>query len=280
MADSISNLLGLLQPEGLVLGGNVLRARGLYPEHQTADDTEAVRAAYLDGGAEEGHAPPDPWPLLERVLGWDARFVAGPPGGPQMPDGLATSLLEHGDVLRPDMALLGKDGVALALLRIAPDLDPDTRGAEDGWEASPHQRLERLLRETGVPVGILISGGRLRLIYAPEGETSGWMTWPLAPIARNEGRELLAGLKLAIGRARWWGAPEGSLSALAAESRATQNDVSAQLAVQVLGALHELMRGIHPRRPRPHRRFGPHPTAAPLRGSAGDTDAARVSALC
>ena len=59
MADSISNLLGLLQPEGLVLGGNVLRARGMYPEHQTADDTEAVRFAFAEGGANDGEAPED-----------------------------------------------------------------------------------------------------------------------------------------------------------------------------------------------------------------------------
>ena len=245
MTDSISDLIGLLQPEGLVLGGNVLRAKGLYPERQTVDDTEAVRTAYLEGGAEEDKAPPDIWPLLERVLGWDARFVAGAPGGPTIPDGLAKSLLEHGDVLCPDMVLLGKDSVALALLRIAPELEPDARGAEEGWEASPHQRLERLLRETGVATGVLIAGGCLRLIYAPEGETSGWMTWPLAPLASNEGRDLLGGLKLAVGRARWWGSPENSLIALATASRATQNDVSAQLAVQVLGALHELMRGLY-----------------------------------
>ena len=245
MTDSISDLIGLLQPEGLVLGGNVLRSRGLYPERQTADDTEAVRAAYLEGGAMEGQAPPDVWPLLWRVLGWDARFVAGAPGGPSVPEGLARSLLEHGNLLCPDMVVLGNDGAALALLRAAPDLEPDARGAEEGWEASPHQRLERLLRETGVPTGVLIAGGCLRLIYAPDGETSGWMTWPLAPLARNEGRELLGGLKLAVGRARWWGSPENSFAALAAESRATQNDVTAQLADQVLGALHELLRGLH-----------------------------------
>lgn len=203
MADSISDLIGLLQPEGLVLGGNVLRARGLYPECQTADDTKLVRDAYLEGGANEDETPPNAWPLLTRVLGWDARFVAGAPAGPPVPDGLARSLIEHGDRLCPDMVVLGKDGAALALLRVAHDLEPDARGAEEGWEASPHQRLERLLRETGVPAGVLIAGGCLRLIYAPDGETSGWMTWPLAPLARNEGRELLGGLKLAVGRARW-----------------------------------------------------------------------------
>ena len=44
------------------------------------------------------------------------------------------------------------------LVRVeAPGIDPDARGALDGWEATPHQRFERLLRDTGVFAGLLIS---------------------------------------------------------------------------------------------------------------------------
>ena len=39
----------------------------------------------------------------------------------------------------------------------APGIDPDARGALEGWEATPHQRFERLLRETGVFAGLLIT---------------------------------------------------------------------------------------------------------------------------
>jgi hypothetical protein len=41
-------------------------------------------------------------------------------------------------------------------------------------EATPHQRLERLLREKNIPIGLLITDEQqLRLVHAPRGETSG-----------------------------------------------------------------------------------------------------------
>ena len=91
-----------------------------------------------------------------------------------------------------------------------PGLDADGRNqfAAGEWEATPHQRLERLLRETHVGVGILVARNMLRLVYAPRGETAGWLSWPLAPLGRVEGRPMLAGLKLCLGRnAFFTGAP-------------------------------------------------------------------------
>ena len=69
------------------------------------------------------------------------------------------------------------------------------------WEASPHQRLERLLRETNVGVGILVARNTLRLVYAPRGETAGWLSWPLAALGRVEGRPFARGPE-ALPRAR------------------------------------------------------------------------------
>lgn len=152
------------------------------------------------------------------------------------------------------MALLWRDGdgeanvPAQVLVLVHPDLDPDARGqfGANEWEASPHQRLERLLRETGVGTGILIARNTLRLIHAPRGETAGWITWPLAALGRVEGRPMLAGLKLCLGRnAFWTGAPETRLRHLLKLSREAQNEVSEKLSSQVLEALYELLRGIH-----------------------------------
>ena len=39
------------------------------------------------------------------------------------------------------------------------------------WQVSPHAKLERLLSETEVPIGLLSNGAQLRLVYAPRGET-------------------------------------------------------------------------------------------------------------
>ena len=58
-------------------------------------------------------------------------------------------------------------------------VDPNARNTADGWEATPHQRFERLLHETGIFAGLLVSERNeprdgeayylpeLRLIYAP-----------------------------------------------------------------------------------------------------------------
>ena len=39
---------------------------------------------------------------------------------------------------------------------------PDGRGALEGWEATPHQRLERLCKDQQVRTGILVTDGELR----------------------------------------------------------------------------------------------------------------------
>ena len=57
---------------------------------------------------------------------------------------------------------------------------------------------------------------------------------------------MLAGLKLMLRHARLFTEPEAQrLPKLFARSREAQNQVSAALAEQVLGALHELLRAFH-----------------------------------
>ena len=116
-------------------------------------------------------------------------------------------------------------------------MNPDERGALAGWEATPHQRFERLLREKQIPIGILIADEELRLIYAPRGETSGWLTFPLRSLAEVGGRPMLGGLKLLLSSFRLHNdAPERRLPALLKASREAQAEVSTRLAAQVLGA--------------------------------------------
>jgi hypothetical protein len=257
-ADETTEWLNYLQPEGLVVGPNVLRDKGLTPIRQTPLDTEAVAEA-LELSTESQREDDkffvlrNPWGFLETVLGWPAKFVAGSPGGPTVSVDLTRVVPEHETLLTPDMVVLWNDvteeGVpAQMLVSVHPSLDADGRGqfGENEWEASPHQRLERLLRETGVGVGLLVARGTLRLVYAPRGETAGWISWPLAPLGRVEGRPMLAGLKLCLGRnALFTGAPDKRLRPVLKASREAQNEVSEKLSGQVLGALHELLRGIH-----------------------------------
>lgn len=257
-SDETTEWLNYLQPEGLVVGPNVLRDNGLTPIRQTPLDTEAV-AEILEVSSDAKREEDkffilrNPWGFLENVLGWPERLVAGSPSGPAVAADLTRVVPEHETLLTPDMAVLWNDAAeedvpAQMLLSIHPSLDADARGqfGDGEWEASPHQRLERLLRETGVGVGVLIARNTLRLIYAPRGETAGWISWPLAALGRVEGRPMLAGLKLCLGRnALFTGAPDKRLRPVLKQSREAQNEVSEKLSGQVLGALHELLRGIH-----------------------------------
>jgi len=253
--DETAEWLNYLQPEGLVVGANVLRERGVTPIRQTTSDTEAAALALrLDPEASQNDDRlfelHDAWTLFEDVLGWPAKLVAGSPGGPAVDPALSVTVPEHETLLTPDLALLwngeAADGLpAQALVMLHPNLDADGRNqfTSGEWEATPHQRLER---ETNVSVGILIARNTLRLIYAPRGETAGWLSWPLAALGRVEGRPMLAGLKLCLGRnAFFTGAPETRLRTLLAASREAQNAVSEKLSGQVLGALYELLRGLH-----------------------------------
>jgi hypothetical protein len=112
-----------------------------------------------------------------------------------------------------------------------------------GWDATPQQRFERLLKETEHPIGILFNGSQLRLVHAPRGESSGWLTMPLEPMAEVAGRPMLGALELLLGVDRLFGGnPERRLPALLAASHKNQNEVSTRLAeryaVEVAIGLH------------------------------------------
>lgn len=236
-----------VQPVGLVVAPSVLKELGLTPLHQSPVDT-AEAAEHLNPD-DAGLALADPWIFMKKVLGWNAAHVAGAPGGPELPDTLLVSLPEHGTTLAPTWAVaeLGQTGQPWQLLvRIeAAGIEPDGRAQLGGWEASPHQRFERLLRDTGVFAGLLITDGELRLVYAPRGETSGYLSFPLRPLGMVAGRPMLGGLKLLLDSSSLFTAADTHrLPALLKKSRDAQASVSTELAGQVLGALHELLRGL------------------------------------
>ena len=226
-----------MPPVGLVVAPALLKELGLLPLRQTPIDTGQV--GEIIGSDLSKPALLDPWVFVERVLGWEARYVAGAPEGPAIPDDLLVALPEHGTTLRPTWAVaeLGEgDRRWQLLVRVeAPGVDPDARNALDGWEATPHQRFERLLRDAGVFAGLLISerderrDGEIRyypefrLIYAPRGETSGHQDFPIRPMAMVAGRPMLGGLKLLLDRFRLFSnSDDRRLPALLKRSRDAQ----------------------------------------------------------
>src|SRR5262249_21380381 len=95
------------------------------------------------------------------------------------------------------------------------------------------------------PIGLLANGTHLRLVYAPRGEVSGHVSFPLAQMAQVAGRPMLAAVKLLLSAERVFILPENErLAAVLATSRTFQNQGSTELAEQVLAALWDLLRGV------------------------------------
>ena len=215
------------------------------------------------------------------VLGWSfsPRGYAGTDGAPVPPE-LEAALGDSGEVQRPDFAVRAEplQNVPAAgsgfevregapayrssptpasgtpsdapspwqlLVRVCePGEDFDRPVRAGGLEISPHGRMERLLRHTGAPAGLLFNGVSLRLISAPHGESSGWLDFRVSEMVQTAGRPICTAMRLLLGQTRLLTQPRPRrLAALLESSRKFQNEVSERLAEQVLHALYELLRG-------------------------------------
>ena len=242
--------LGLVQPTGLVVSATALsKAGAVLPRRDTEGQTllrDCLEERPIAGGPPQPVVP-DFESFARSVLGW--RFspsgFAGTPEAP-LPEDLAAVLPGSGETVRPDYAVRrGKDTDAWQLLvRVLPP-EQDFDAALPRRDLSPRSEMERLLRAAAVPAGLLFNGRALRLVSAPEGENSGWLDFRFADLRETAGRPLCAALRLLLGERRLLGVPEKvRLAALLQSSRKHQNDVSERLAVQVLHALYELLRGL------------------------------------
>mgnify|MGYP000265315299 CR=1 FL=1 len=221
-----------VRQEGLVVSQSALSAENLVPIKQTAEDTQIF--------AENAH---DFWSLATHVLGWPQERVLK---GQQKPAEAVFRLTEMNVTLEADAALAGSDGEGVRLLvkHLANGTDPDARTSLGQWSGvTEQQAFERHLRESGILQGLLVTDSALRLTYSPSGETPGYLEWPIEGLKTTAGREMLAGLKLLLGRNAIWGSPEARLDGILKRSRESQNIVSTKLADQVLGALYTLLRG-------------------------------------
>jgi len=250
--------IGLLQPVGLVVSPPALLAAQAFPDKNILKEQQVLLAlitppALKDGDKKAAERPPAPLAfeaLATQVLGWKPNKLAGGPGGPALPEKLELVLPEFGETLRPTYAVPGlKEDEAdwmMLVQELADGTSFDEPPAEETqkWHASPQIRLERLLRETGVPIGILANGRFVRLVYAPRGESSGHVTWPVHRLGTALDRDMLSALCMLLGSARLFALPRDQrLPNILKESRKYQNVVSTKLAGQVLEALAELLRG-------------------------------------
>jgi hypothetical protein len=220
--------IGFAQPEGLVVSPHALKNAQAILSRNVGAQQEILRR----------HA------FTREFWDWRESDLATPP------DDLSARLPEYGETLRPTWVLRGGKGQPehLMLAEQLPfgcDFDKPGGAAEERrWQASPQSRFERLLRETGVAIGLLVSPERIRLVYAPKGESSGHVTFPIHQMTMASNWPMLAALHLLLHSDRLFTGPENQrLPAILEASRRYQNEVSIRLAGQVLRALNELVRG-------------------------------------
>ena len=247
--------LGYLQPDGLVVSPAALVDAQVILNRSTAP----LQHRYLpflreeeNADGEVSHLLADLAAFLRDFLEWPADLIDGLTPEQPIPESLTVPLREFGETLAPTFALRESQPADpahpwLLLVQSLPprtDLDATPTGDDTRWNASPSRRFERLLRETRVPIGLLSNGTQLRLLYAPQKENSGSLTFPIAAMAEVAGRPILAAFHALLNRQRLLAVPTPSrLPAVLQRSRDYQSTVSILLAEQVLHALYDLLRG-------------------------------------
>lgn len=133
-------------------------------------------------------------------------------------------------------AALARDGVRAALVLVTDPVESLRDIADDGWAASPIDRMEQLLTIAGCPIGVVTDGRWWALVSKPEkvmvasGITDA-LTWTEEPDVRDAFAALLSPLRLLGGR------PEDRLPALFRESVAAAEEITEALGVQVRQAV-------------------------------------------
>lgn len=243
--------LGLLQPIGLVVSPPALiKAQAVIDRAKLVDLQERLQAVVsteaIPRQGDEGIAWIENFPAFtQKVLDWMPEDLVPVE---DLPDKLSAVLPSYGETLRPTYGVKDPDSGEWVLLiqELSPGMpmDEDDPAGALGWKASLQAKFERLLRETGIPTGLLVNGTEMRLVYAPSGESSGYLTFPVQAMVEVPGRLILGALDLLIGADRLFNVPENQrLNRLLVESRNYQAEVSNKLASQVLDALWELLRG-------------------------------------
>jgi len=245
--------LGYVQPSGLVvsipamLEANVRINANQGPEHRQfleyfLEDKDGEPIAMLGSFPE----------FAEAVLGWQTGDLYGAPGSDLLPESLEAVLPEYNETLRPTYALREFDPAPganewILLVQVLPgnpDFDAVPEADARHWQASPQAKFERLLRQTRVPIGLLVNRDQIRLVYAPDKELSGHITFKLQDMVKVAGRPIFAAFRELLAFERLYSVDKSArLPAVLANSRKFQNIVSTQLANQVLEALYELLRG-------------------------------------
>ncbi|MFZ2961392.1 MAG: DNA methyltransferase [Candidatus Ozemobacteraceae bacterium] len=165
--------------------------------------------------------------------------------GQSLPPGLEAAFPEYGETLRPDLALVAPSGEGKQIVRLLVQIVTDIRDlnsplAGRRWKASPATRMMELLHATGTVLGLVTNGRQWMLVYAPAGETSGFITW--YSHLWIEEQITVRAFRALFHCSRFFSVPEGeTLLGMLKESAQDQQEVTDQLGRQVRKAVEVLV---------------------------------------
>ncbi len=236
--------LALVEPRGQFLTLPVLRSA--FPDGLPGQDVDARRSVrerakstdYTDPGSVTVWLEY----LLHDVLGWGDQLRAGP----QVPDQLSHTVAEKGTTLRPEYALMAKDGRARVLVeRYEPGTRLDARIPGESWSSTPIDRTVLLCRALAIPIGIVTNGRLITLIHAPQTGAPGYGTWDTSLFEEGaEGTLLDAFVALIGARSFFSRGKDTQLEALFARSAEAQAELTVTLGLQVRRAVELLVAAI------------------------------------
>ncbi|CAH0441056.1 Eco57I restriction-modification methylase domain-containing protein [Ralstonia pseudosolanacearum] len=155
---------------------------------------------------------------------------------------LQASLPEHGVTLSPDLAVIDEQRANKPLLLIqtyAQDVDLDATLKQDGWVATPADRMVQLCRSLGCRLGLVTNGECWMLVDAPVGAVRTFASW-YARIWSEEPITLQAFMHL-LGIRRFFVDESEQLPALFDRSLKFQDEVTDALGEQVRRAVEVLI---------------------------------------
>ena len=254
--------LGYVQPVGLVVSiPAMLEAQCYVNKNIMAEHARFLNCLACDSAGNQQTEIRDLREFVQAVLGWESGDLITLPAKGVLPAehaNLEVVLPQYNETLRPTHVVpefssntnhqsTPTTKYVLLIQEHASRIDLDEPLESDSakhWHASPQAKFERLLRETGVPIGLLFNRSQFRLVYAPRGETSGFATFNVDEMAQVAGRPMFAALHMLLNVERLFSlADKQRLPYILENSRKYQNTVSTALAEQVTSALFELLRG-------------------------------------
>ena len=242
--------LSLIEISGPFLSLPILKK--VFPQGLDAHDADhfrMLRQVHEEWDANQHGYNPDPvihtqwvkW-VLRNTLELEDVLIEGQ----EIPQTLKAEIEEpqHRETLRPDMVVMGPDEKPRLLVQVYPLSQKLGRTVEGKkWKASPDTRMTQLLRDSGVPLGLVTNGDQWMLVYAPKGETSGYASW--YSTLWLEEKKTLAAFRTLLGLHRFFGVPiEETLAFMLAESASQQQEVTDQLGSQVRNAVEILIQSL------------------------------------